>query len=138
MARRWPARRARRTLCGMSPAPLFSDSRPDGQRLGLRESLYRYFFHAWLFQDADSGSALDRANAVRHNRAQARWLPLYLWRWLVCGALVAALEQLAERLLPQSIVPGVLGLLLVLIAMHLLITAICWAFLVSAAWRRRE
>lgn len=62
----------------------------------FRTLLYRYFFFGWLFQDASRGSRLERAAAWRHNQAQARWLPTYLWRWLTCGTALFALGGLVE------------------------------------------
>jgi uncharacterized membrane protein len=47
--------------------------------------LYRYWFFGWLFRDAQRGTALQRAAALRHNREQARWLPTYMLRWAVLG-----------------------------------------------------
>lgn len=67
---------------------------PDA--LPLRTLLYRYFFFAWLFRDATRGSLLERAAAWRHNCQQARWLPTYLRRWLVCGALLFAAGCVVE------------------------------------------
>lgn len=47
--------------------------------------LYRYFFFAWLFRDVSRGNAFERAAAMRYNREQARWLPVYLLRWMWWG-----------------------------------------------------
>ena len=47
--------------------------------------LYRYFFFRWMFQPTDAfddGNLFARAAARRHNRRQAAWLPVYIWRWL--------------------------------------------------------
>ena len=43
--------------------------------------LYRYWFFGWLFQDASRGGLVERAAALRHNRENAVWLPLYMRRW---------------------------------------------------------
>ena len=61
--------------------------------------LYRYFFFGWLFRDANRGNALERAAAWRHNKAQARWLPTYMRRWVVCGVLLYALGGFFELVL---------------------------------------
>lgn len=55
--------------------------------------LYRYFFFAWLFRDADRGSRLERSAAWRHNKAHSHCLLIYLKRWLVldCSAFTAGL-----------------------------------------------
>lgn len=55
--------------------------------LSFRTLLYRYWFFAWLFRDAGRGNRFERAAAWRHNREQARWLPTYMRRWLVTGAI---------------------------------------------------
>ena len=67
--------------------------------LPFRTLLYRYFFFAWLFRDASVRDLLERAAALRHNRAQARWLPTYMRRWLWCGVVFYGLGVLAEMLL---------------------------------------
>lgn len=61
--------------------------------------LYRYFFFGWLFKDVNRGNLLERAAAWRHNRDQARWLPLYLKRWMWCGLFFYSLGLVAEALL---------------------------------------
>lgn len=65
----------------------------------FRTLLYRYFFFDWLFKDAGSGNLFERAAAVRHNREQARWLPVYVLRWLWWGLAFYALGSAAELLL---------------------------------------
>jgi len=61
--------------------------------------LYRYFFFDWLFKDAGHGSPFERAAAWRHNREQAKWLPLYMWRWFVLGLMLYGLGRYFEVLL---------------------------------------
>ncbi len=61
--------------------------------------LYRYFFFDWLFKDAGRGTVFERAAAWRHNHEQARWLPLYMWRWMCLGLLLYALGGIVELLL---------------------------------------
>ncbi len=61
--------------------------------------LYRYFFFGWLFKDVNRGNLLERAAAWRHNRDQARWLPVYLRRWVWCGLFFYSLGLTAEWLL---------------------------------------
>jgi hypothetical protein len=67
---------------------------------GIDESfgrlLYRYWFFGWLFRDANRGTALQRAAALRHNRLQARWLPVYMKRWLALGAVLFAIGARLE------------------------------------------
>lgn len=67
--------------------------------MAFRTLLYRYFFFSWLFRDVTRGSGLERAAAWRHNQAQARWLPTYMRRWLVCGLLLYLLGAAVELLL---------------------------------------
>jgi len=95
----------------------------------------RYFCYGWLFRDADRGTSLERALALRHNRRQAVWLPTYLRRWCVLLALATLAEQWAERAAPHSILPGLFGLAMVAALMVLLLTAVYWAFLIDP--RRR-
>jgi hypothetical protein len=99
----------------------------DGLR--FRTRLYRYFFYAWLFRDADCGSSLERSAALRHNLAQAKWLPLYLLRWLIGGGVILGLEMLSERLFGDSLMSAMLAVMLIFVVMFHMITAICWAFL---------
>ena len=104
----------------------------DGAALkavSLRTSLYRYFFYGWLFRDADCGSRLEQASALRHNRAQAKWLPIYLLRWAVGGTVLLMLEILLARLLASPVLSAALALAVVFAVMYLLVTTICWAFL---------
>jgi hypothetical protein len=95
----------------------------------LRQSLCRYLFYGWLFRDADHGSALERAMALRHNAAQARWLPTYLRRWGVGAAALSGLEFLSERIPNAAAVSAVLAVALIFATLFLLVTATCWAFL---------
>lgn len=92
----------------MTPETVTS-THPEG--LALRTLLYRYFFFAWLFKDVGRGKLLERAAAWRHNVEQARWLPTYMRRYIICGLLLVALGDLAEPLAPLVavcfFVPGV-------------------------------
>lgn len=80
----------------------------------FRTLLYRYFFFGWLFHDASVRDLIQRAAALRHNRAMARWLPTYMKRWAVIGLLGWAIGSAVELLLgaPLSLVfflPSVLS-----------------------------
>lgn len=110
-----------------APAVVVAEPAPNPPSLGVQ--LYRFFFYGWLFRDADAGSALERSIAMRHNVAQAKWLPVYLLRWLVLGALLATLEAGSEYLTGNSPLSAALALGLVFVALYLLVTSICWAFL---------
>lgn len=102
---------------------------PPSEAGSLRERLYRYFFYGWLFRDADCGTPLERAAALRHNVRQARWLPTYLLRWAIVGASLAALQFASERLAASPALGAAFAVLLVLVILFELVTAICWAFL---------
>lgn len=77
---------------------------------------YRYLFFDWLFRDASRGSRPERAAAWRHNRAQARWLPVYLRRWAGAGLTLCAMGVVVESALGAPAwsmlfyVPGALAL----------------------------
>jgi hypothetical protein len=82
--------------------------------LRFRTLLYRYFFFGWLFRDASVRDLIQRAAALRHNRAMARWLPTYMKRWAVIGVLGWTIGSAVELLLgaPMSLVfflPSVLS-----------------------------
>jgi len=64
--------------------------------------LYRYFFFDWLFKDVGAGNLFERAAAVRHNREQARWLPVYVLRWLWWGLGFYALGSVTELILEAT------------------------------------
>jgi hypothetical protein len=64
--------------------------------LPFRSLLYRYLFFAWLFRDAGVRDLLERAAALRHNRAMARWLPTYMRRWAVIGVAGWAIGSAVE------------------------------------------
>jgi hypothetical protein len=67
--------------------------------LPFRTQLYRYFFFGWLFSDAGTGTMFERAAAARHNREQAKWLPIYVIRWMWFALLFYAVGGFAERVL---------------------------------------
>ncbi|HEX2541350.1 MAG TPA: hypothetical protein VHM00_09745 [Caldimonas sp.] len=93
--------------------------------------MYRYVFYDWLFRDARSGSALERAAALRHNRSSARWLPTYLRRWSIAAALLVAAEAWAEHSLSSIGLAAVLAVALVLVVVFIVVTTVCWAGLRS-------
>ena len=67
--------------------------------LTFRTLLYRYFFFGWMFRDVTQGNLLERSAAWRHNQSQARWLLIYMRRWLWCGALLYGFGGLVEMLI---------------------------------------
>ena len=71
--------------------------------LPFRTLLYRYFFFGWLFKEAGGDNMFERAVVERHNREQARWLPLYILRWLWLGLALYALGEIAELVLKAPV-----------------------------------
>ena len=101
-----------------------------GARSGsLPASIGRYFFYGWLFRDANVGSDLERAAALRHNRSLSKWLPTYLWRWLVVGSAILMLATWSERSLDSALLSATLAVAFVLIVVFLLVTLLCWTLL---------
>lgn len=76
--------------------------------MAFRTLLYRYFFFDWLFRDVNRGSRFERAAAWRHNQAQARWLPTYMRRWLVTGAILYAAGAFVEMVVGAPVVSTLL------------------------------
>jgi hypothetical protein len=107
----------------------------EGERdlpASLCDGVYQYFFYGWLFRDADSGSGLERATALQHNRDQAKWLPVYMVRWVIGGAVIVALEALCEHALSSPLLSAAFAVALTLVVLFLLITVVCWSFLQGA------
>ena len=125
-----PARPRQVTYAGtMFNTPSSAGDEACDASVPRRGSVYRYFFYGWLFRDAYCGSSLERATALRHNRDQAKWLPVYMMRWGVGGAVLMVLEVACERALGSPVLSAVLAVALVLVVLHLLITGVCWVFL---------
>lgn len=95
----------------------------------LHVAIHRYFFYGWLFRDASSGSDLERAAALRHNRPSAKWLPTYLLRWSVLGSMLFATETWVERSLASTVISAVLAVGLVFVIVFLVVTTLSWAIL---------
>jgi hypothetical protein len=96
--------------------------------------LYRYFFYGWMFRDTDLGSDWERAAAARHNQIQAKWLPTYMFRWLIAGSVVVAIERVVELALQSPVWAALLCVVIVGVVIFELVTAVAWAFL-RAEWR---
>jgi hypothetical protein len=89
--------------------------------LPLRVMLYRYLFFGWLFKDMlRQRTVFERAAAWRHNREQSHWLPLYMLRYVVSGAILCGLGVLTETLSPLVAalfyVPGTMALPMLAVA----------------------
>ncbi len=96
--------------------------------LPFRVLLYRYVFFGWLFKDLRVHTNLfERAAALRYNREQAHWLPLYMRRYAVAGSSLIALGWAVQALSPVLsaffFVPGTLAVPM------LAVTAVCWTAL---------
>ena len=99
------------------------------QRNGGPSTLHRYFLYGWLFRDARSGTSAERFASLRHNREQARWLPTYMLRWLVAGAVLFAAAVFCEERLASPAVAAAIYVPAVLTLPFELVTALCWAWL---------
>jgi len=107
-----------------------SDTATTSQRsASLSASVGRYFFYGWLFRDANAGSELERAAALRHNRSLSKWLPTYLRRWLVVGAMIFGLTAWSERAFDNGALSAGLAVAFVLVVVFLVLTLLCWALL---------
>jgi di/tricarboxylate transporter len=95
----------------------------------LPASIGRYFFYGWLFRDANAGSELERAAALRHNRSLSKWLPTYLWRWFVVGSATLTLVAWSERVLANAVLSAALAVAFVLVVVFFLVTLLCWTLL---------
>jgi len=96
------------------------------QYLPFRSLLYRYFFYGWLFCDASRGNGFEQAAALRHNRAQAHWLPTYMRRWLVLGVLFFCAAAFCETALNSPHVSALFYVPSVLSMPINFVTAVCW------------
>ena len=76
--------------------------------MAFRTLLYRYFFFGWLFRDVTRGNLFERSAAWRHNRDQAQWLPTYMRRWFVVGALLYAAGSFVELVIGAPLASALL------------------------------
>lgn len=95
--------------------------------------LYRYLFYGWLFRDARRGNLLERAAALRHNQAQARWLPTYLRRSLVIAGVLFVLAFFTESVLAAPVLSACFYVPSCLSVTYHVVTAVCWAMLLRQA-----
>jgi len=101
------------------------------QYLPFHSLLYRYLFYGWLFRDATRGNRFEQAAALRHNRAQAHWLPTYMRRWLVVGSLLFCVAAFCETVLDSPQLSALFYVPSVLSMPMSFLTAFCWISLVS-------
>ena len=92
----------------------------------LHVKVCRYFLYGWLFRDATGGSSWERATALHHNREQSRWLPLYMMRWLVLGALMFGSGLVLETACASPRVSALFYVLATLTVPVNAVTVLCW------------
>jgi hypothetical protein len=92
----------------------------------------RYFFYGWLFRDASRGNYWERAAALAHNREQSRWLPVYMWRWLVLAFLTLGLGKFCEISLDSHALSVPFYILMTTTVAFNTVTAACWRLLRSS------
>ncbi len=90
---------------------------------------YRYFFYGWLFRDVCRGNLWQRSQAWRHNKEQSRWLPTYMWRWLVLGLVLFGLASFIEVMLSSPALSAFFYVPSALSVPFNVVTAVCWWFL---------
>ena len=69
--------------------------------------LIAYFWPFGSYRDADHGSMMERAAALRHNRQLSGSLPVYINRWAIC----AAVELMLLQVVPRALMPVIAVLL---------------------------
>jgi hypothetical protein len=99
------------------------------QSAAFSTQLYRYLFYGWLFRDASPGNTWERAAAWRYNRAQSRWLPTYMRRWAIGGALLLGIAVVFEYVLSWRIPSAFFYVLSSLVVPFNAVTATCWGCL---------
>ncbi len=97
------------------------DAAPTGAAL-----LRRYLFFGWLFRDASRGSLLERRAAWRHNQACAHWLPVYMRRQGVLGALLFGLGLALEELWQWPLASAFFYVPSILTVHVCLVAAVAW------------
>lgn len=97
--------------------------------LPTRTLLYRYLFYGWLFRNVNRGNVFERAQAWRHNREQAQWLPTYLRRWTTCGLLGLCTGALLERALSSPWLAAALYVGCTVAVAYCVVTLVTWIFL---------
>ena len=113
-----------------SSSSQFSDddsSRAPTSELG--DVAHRYFFFGWMFRNAAVSDTFLHHAALRFNIEQRRYLPIYMYRWLVifasCAALGSGLERLARTVAAVPYLIGVFALCYVLIAAAIFLCLEC-------------
>ena len=99
--------------------------------MAFRTLLYRYFFFGWLFHDVNRGNLIERSAAWRHNQTQARWLPTYMRRSVVLGALLYVGGVFVEHTCSATVLSSFLYMPWVLCVSFTATTFVAWAGLKS-------
>jgi hypothetical protein len=113
-------------------APSAAPRRDAAAEMRFRTLLYRYLFHDWLFKDASRGNLYERTAALRHNRTQARWLPLYMRRWSVIGLGALGIAAFVELVLQCPLLSAFFYVPCAVCVPYNTVLAVGWAFLTRA------
>lgn len=104
----------------------------DNGEIRFATLLYRFLFFDWLFADMTKATNLfERHAAWQHNRRMSRYLPIYLRRWSVLGALDFALGAVFEHLLETRLVAAWFFTWSCVTFTGMALAAVLWIFLTS-------
>ena len=99
----------------------------------FKESIpYKFWFYGWLFKDASKGTLWERSAAIRHNRANAHWLLLYMRRWLFMMATFFAVAVVCEVILGHPGISAFFYVPSILTIPYNVVTVVAWFFLKSS------
>lgn len=97
--------------------------------------LYRFLFFDWLFRDMTKATTLlERRVVWQHNRQMRKYLPLYLWRWLVITLIDVGLGSLFEHLLQSGLVAAWFFTWSCITVTGMAVIALMWILLGNADW----
>jgi hypothetical protein len=97
--------------------------------------LYRFLFFDWLFRDMSKASTIiERHSVWQHNRKMRKYLPVYLWRWMVIAAIDFALGCLFEQLLQTGFVAAWFFTWSCITVTGMGVIVLMWIFLGKADW----
>ncbi len=70
------------------------------KKLSLRlQYFWRLAIPFWMFRDVAHGTVEQRAANYRHNRAQRKILPFYVWKWVGIAACMMQLTRVLSDLM---------------------------------------
>ncbi|HEY8609298.1 MAG TPA: hypothetical protein VIM12_19445 [Noviherbaspirillum sp.] len=81
-----------------------NDPTPRNRLPALLLYVWRLAVPLWMFRDASRGTAEQRIANYRHNRAQRKVLPFYLWKWV--GIAVCLLQLTRVFSVQMNAAPG--------------------------------